>query len=105
VADATMPGDRVPCIGEYATPGDVPVKVHEMTPGQYALVLLTTPERHWEVWFRDPAGMAGRVREPIHTITPEPDGTVTVSPSILDSNGEGGDRWHGFLEHGVWRTV
>lgn len=99
------PGDRVPCIGEYESAGDVPFAPHEMEPGQYALVLVTKPERHWEVWFRDPAGMLGRVVEPTHTITPEDDGTVTVSPSIADSDGDGGHRWHGFLERGMWRTA
>lgn len=38
-----------------------------------------------------------------HTVTEHEDGTITVSPSILTTNGEGGESWHGFLEKGVWR--
>jgi hypothetical protein len=30
------------------------------------------------------------------------DGTITISPSILDSGTPNG--WHGFLERGVWRS-
>jgi hypothetical protein len=33
-----------------------------------------------------------------HQITEHDDGTITVSPSILWP-----DKWHGYLEHGVWR--
>ena len=39
-----------------------------------------------------------------HAVTTHDDGTITVSPSILVSNGEGGEVWHGFLERGVWRS-
>lgn len=49
-----------------------------------------------------------------HAVTEHEDGTITVSPSILvlswpDSPGEPRPRaerelWHGFLEHGVWRS-
>lgn len=38
-------------------------------------------------------------------VTEHPDGTITVSPSILVDNGSGGQSWHGYLEHGVWREV
>lgn len=38
-----------------------------------------------------------------HKVTEHDDGTITVYPSILVDNGEGGKRWHGFLERGVWR--
>lgn len=33
-----------------------------------------------------------------HQITEHEDGTITVSPSILWPG-----KWHGYLEHGVWR--
>lgn len=39
-----------------------------------------------------------------HEVTEHEDGTITVSPSILTFD-ENGPRWHGFLEHGVWREV
>lgn len=38
-----------------------------------------------------------------HTVTVHDDGSITVSPSILVSNGQGGVMWHGFLERGVWK--
>ncbi len=37
-----------------------------------------------------------------HTVTEHPDGTITVSPSILVGNGTGGLQWHGYLKAGVW---
>jgi len=39
-----------------------------------------------------------------HKIVEHEDGTITVSPSILISSGRKGvDKWHGYLEKGVWR--
>lgn len=39
-----------------------------------------------------------------HTVTVHDDGTITVTPSILQQWGDGEEIWHGFLEHGVWRS-
>jgi hypothetical protein len=34
------------------------------------------------------------------------DGTLTLSPSILDADpAKNGQGWHGYLERGVWRQV
>lgn len=49
---------------------------------------------------RDPAGVLGTIAK--HEVTEHEDGTITVSPSIL--NGQPGG-WHGYLERGVWRSV
>jgi hypothetical protein len=39
-----------------------------------------------------------------HTVTEHDDGTITVLPSILvDESVSKADRWHGYLERGVWR--
>lgn len=38
-----------------------------------------------------------------HQVTEHEDGSITVSPSILIKDGTGKE-WHGFLEHGIWRT-
>lgn len=38
-----------------------------------------------------------------HDVTEEPDGTITVSPSIFVNQGQPVS-WHGFLERGVWRS-
>jgi hypothetical protein len=42
-----------------------------------------------------------------HDVTEHPDGTITVSPSILitGGNADGPTRWHGYLEKGVWRKL
>ncbi len=39
-----------------------------------------------------------------HDVTEHPDGTITVSPSIL-VEGDHGKTWHGYLERGIWREV
>jgi hypothetical protein len=69
---------------------------------------------------RDPGTPPGgrnvhHVTSPPHTFTEEADGTLTISASIGDTftytrpDGEvvssPSDGWHGYLEHGVWRTV
>lgn len=38
-----------------------------------------------------------------HKITEHDDGTLTVSPSILCSDGR--HEWHGYLEQDVWRVA
>lgn len=40
-----------------------------------------------------------------HQIVEHEDGTITVSPSILCTDGKAGHSWHGYLERGVWREV
>jgi hypothetical protein len=50
------------------------------------------------LWVILPNGVGPACLRNKWTITDEPDGTITVSPSILDSGG-----WHGYLERGQWR--
>lgn len=38
-----------------------------------------------------------------HRVVEHLDGKITVTPSIAVDNGEGGCRWHGHLQNGVWR--
>lgn len=55
-------------------------------------------------WIRPPRGGLGRLDN--HTVVEHEDGTITVSPSILQSgswDSEPATQWHGYLEHGVWR--
>jgi hypothetical protein len=40
-----------------------------------------------------------------HDVTEHEDGTISVSPSILVSNPQEGELYHGFLERGVWREA
>jgi hypothetical protein len=79
-------------------------------PGSYMKV--STGRR--VLWYIvDPDGEIGSLGYR-HTVTEHDDGSITVSPSILADPGrhaEGigdiikADGWHGFLEHGVWRSV
>lgn len=39
-----------------------------------------------------------------HRVTEHEDGTITVTPSIEVTGGEG-ERWHGFLQRGQWTEV
>ena len=50
--------------------------------------------------FRTPNGILGTCSTKIHAVTDEQDGSITVSPSILILPNE----WHGYLDHGVWRS-
>jgi hypothetical protein len=73
---------------------------HELQPGDYG---------RWAAdngnWYAVPPGhpdlLANLTR---HDVVEHPDGTITVSPSILVSAGALGT-WHGYLERGVWRQV
>ncbi len=49
-----------------------------------------------------PNGLLGNLDS--HEVIENADLTITVSPSILVENYDG-TRWHGYLEHGVWREV
>lgn len=52
-----------------------------------------------------PNGKVGSIRK--HEVTEHEDGTITVSPSILLDwpHLTAPERWHGYLERGVWREV
>lgn len=50
-----------------------------------------------------PSGALGNLAN--HIVTEHADGTITVTPSILVTDGETKQQWHGFLERGVWREV
>lgn len=59
---------------------------------------------------RDEYGMVCLASMANHSCTEHEDGTLTVSPSILVSAPWGPTRavkefYHGFLEHGIWRTA
>jgi len=52
-------------------------------------------------WICPPRGSIGRISN--HTVVEHDDGTITASPSILMTSGDSRQRWHGYLEKGVWR--
>lgn len=91
-----MKGRRVQTLAEFYDPD-------QRQPGDYCKVL---PEDEdglagkvtWYVC--DPNGVVGRLVD--HIVTEHEDGTITVSPSILDAAPDG---WHGYLERGEWRSV
>lgn len=63
-------------------------------PGDYVKIF------EGKLWgLRAPNGDEGILR--VHCVTEHEDGTITVSPSIRMETGQ---RWHGFLERGVWRS-
>lgn len=80
-------------------------------PGEYAFMDNMNEETlkaggvpHWLIY--TPNGQYGSLRT--HKVVEHEDGTITVSPSILikDSVDWGKtyiDRYHGYLEKGVWR--
>jgi hypothetical protein len=73
------------------------VSPHLYEPGDYG---------QWQgLWYcRAPRGdFLGNLGDGVrhHKITEHDDRTITVSPSILISTHE--EKWHGFLERGVWR--
>jgi hypothetical protein len=65
-----------------------------------------TPGAYWfdqigqDWWGCTPNGMIAALSE--HTVVEHDDGTISVSPSILCSNGAGGVTWHGYLRNGAW---
>lgn len=56
----------------------------------------------WWIRLPRPGFSMGRLTD--HQVTENPDGTITVSPSIL-LEGSNGKTWHGYLERGAWREV
>lgn len=72
--------------------------------GSYMKVLRKDGNGTWCWYLRSPAGdvctigwdLPGQAR--VHEITEHPDGTITVSPSIVFPRGG----YHGFLQSGVW---
>jgi len=70
----------------------------QLQPGEYAYSPIF---RKWEIC--SPTG--ARCSLGPHKITEHDDGTITASPSILTTEREHGKAWHGYLEHGQWRTV
>ncbi len=63
------------------------------------------PGTYWKgkdgKWYAmTPNGMLGSLAA--HKVQEHPDGTITVSPSILVT---GVGQYHGYLERGVWREA
>jgi hypothetical protein len=66
--------------------------------GGYCPITLSDGTSSWMV--RTPNGHMGNLAK--HEVTENEDGTITVSPSILVSNPQEGELYHGFLRDGEW---
>ncbi len=72
-----------------------------LSPGDYAYSPVL------EAWLVcAPNGAEGRIDSvSVHTVTEYPDGTITLSPSLVYTAEKHGRAWHGFLERGEFREV
>jgi hypothetical protein len=75
----------------------------EIQPGEY--VRQSSDSHIW--WFRTPNGIPFKVVDNHprhHQLAVEPDGTVSLTPSVLCAPGSAGNEsgWHGFLTRGEW---
>jgi len=77
-----------------------------LEPGDY-MHLVDDSRDYWVVGLPERNGVGDVVIGNLagHRVIEHEDGTITVSPSILCSQGHNGFTWHGYLEHGRWRTV
>lgn len=66
-----------------------------LQPGEYGK---NPADGNW--YARTPNGHHGNLAD--HEVTEHDDGTITVHPSILVSDGSG-ELWHGYLTKGTWR--
>lgn len=101
-----MIGRRVNAIELIENPGDYCVIFADV--GSIKALWFKLPNDHgdWGATGRIANEGHGHTRggrtEPEWEISLEPDGSVTVSPSI---DSKGGVDWHGWLERGVWRDA
>ncbi len=101
-------GRRVARFGEITQAGDYYGPVKDYTGDLPAVFFLKPNARDEGVPPRSRS--VQHVCSPPHTFTENPDGTLTISPSISnltrgDTAGETDDGWHGYLENGRWRQV
>lgn len=74
---------------------------HQLAPGDYGRWY----EDH-DNWYAHCPGDGDLVANlTSHQVVEHHDGSITVSPSILCSDGAGGHVYHGFIEKGVWREA
>ncbi len=105
-----MQGKRLPLKPDGSatvptSPGEYCGPVTGYTNGMPAVLFLKPNARDADAPRR--ARHVQHVVSPPHTFTEEPDGTLTIQPSLSEFPTGGGDSdgWHGYLEKGVWRKV
>jgi hypothetical protein len=74
---------------------------HELLPGEYGR--WADDDNHWYAHCPGADDLVANLSS--HAVVEHEDGTITVSPSILCSDGAEGHVYHGFLERGVWRLA
>lgn len=72
----------------------------EQEPGDYWPATSPKFAGYWTVVA--PNGQPGMLNPAVHTIEEHEDGTITVHPSIVYSDAEGRETWHGWLRRGVF---
>ena len=115
-----MKGRRIPITAkteqEFSASDDRSVISLLKQPGDYCGPILGYSGDRPSVFFlkpnaRDPdAPRSARswqyVVSPPHTFKEEPDGSLTITPSISDKRGNSeSDGWHGYLTKGEWHKV
>jgi hypothetical protein len=92
--DDRQPGDYWRVTTEDGTPIEIVDTPSNLTGGEWYVVT--------------PNGLLGHLM--LHTVREEDDGTISVRPddgstnSILVTQRED-ERWHGYIEHGVWNEI
>jgi hypothetical protein len=81
---------------------DGEIEANPFQPGAYGRIQIGADNIRWIWACTTPNNHFGRLDG--HDVVEHDDGTITVSPSILISN-ENEELWHGYLEHGIWRSV
>jgi hypothetical protein len=72
---------------------------NDVAPGSYWRAVYPDG-RLWAWLIVTPNGLRGNLMR--HEVEEHEDGTITVSPSILVSRGDGSAEYHGWLRRGVW---
>lgn len=102
--------------GERRPDGTNPL---DLKSGDYAKTNFGVNDQKYETWWiRTPNGILGRlavrgsgeVPQPHgHEVDEHEDGTISVQPKPHNSNSilavEEGDSWHGYIDHGEWKSV
>jgi hypothetical protein len=81
--------------------GKYPYEIErELQPGEYAKCREEFNPALWSI--RAPNGDLGSISVRVHNVVEEPDGEITVSPSIQFLTG---NRWHGYLRNGQFSNA
>lgn len=96
--------DPKPFVGRRVPSTDKGIHDVETTMANGAYVKIPEDHRYYGMGIRwlVSYGTCGALREGVHTVEEHDDGTITVSPSLVMPASREGERWHGWLRHGVF---